>query len=554
MVLSQNIQSTISEIDHYAESNGISFNSNEGRILKDIHRQQQIDAQAMASALLPEEHASTTASNVPYQWISTERTNKPLAIQTKGQILEDSTVRWIRQQADAVWNGGASSSLESRFTYQRKGNYEVHLADLLKQEQEDSVAKREIHNALQERIYPLVRDAFGTSLCEEDPSSLQFCVYDAIVIRYNATEAALNEDESMIPTESIGAGQPLHRDLGVVSVNVMLNSPNEFEGGGTFLEHQLQDFLWETQTLAENPQHQGSTRLPLPLKPMGGPGHALLHLSSDRHAGASTRRGVRDILVFFLTASKSTAAPKLEQAARLKSAARPQCEACQVQCIDDKHPNTSIIWQPLASAFCRARYQHLAVLAVPTDGEAWQYLGMALWDIHQAIGMVIQSEMETDIKTVKDLDVLFRYRPSLAKASVSALEMARKFIPCDARVHHNLAWILDQQADALDQDLHEQIKSHYSRAMTLHQAFQKVGCDVGIDYDSTILNYGLYLANKDLFVEALSVLEWIHPSAMKVMQQMKQQSQVQQEQKLQQRLGLIQDAQRLLSFCERQVS
>ncbi|KAL3931160.1 MAG: hypothetical protein SGBAC_011438 [Bacillariaceae sp.] len=522
----------------------------------------------MASELPPEQPmiSTTTQNTIPYQWLHTERTHKPLAIQTKEPILEDTTVDWIRDQADSIWND-ESKSVKSRFTFQRKGNYEVHLSDLLQQGSNQN-ARRQIHLALQQRIYPLVREAFGCTL-GDDPSSLQFCVYDAIVIRYNATEAALFENSKgglVQFEENIGAGQPLHRDLGLVSVNVMLNRPDEFEGGGTFMENQLQDWLIESSTPKE--EHQKSLPAPVPLKPMGGPGHAILHHSSDRHAGASTRRGVRDILVFFLTASKIKVtldgsqhppAPLLEQAARLKSSARPQCEECLVRSNQGDDSGIAHFWRSLAAAVCRSRYQHLAVEAIPTDGEAWQYLGMALWDIHQWLGILIQSQMPNDQESrhelVKDLDEAFEQQQRLLEQSLSALKTAKDFTPCDARVYHNLAWILEQTPignHPLESNSHEQIQSHYSQAMDLHQAFRQVGCDVGIDYDSTILNYGLYLANKDLFSESVAVLECIQPSARQVQQQME--GELQQEQKLQQRLGLIQDAQRLLSFCQRQIS
>jgi hypothetical protein len=55
----------------------------------------------------------------------------------------------------------------------------------------------------------------------------QLFVYEAIVIRYNAT-ANSGAGHS-------GAGQPLHRDLGMPSVNIMLNDDADFTGWGTIL-------------------------------------------------------------------------------------------------------------------------------------------------------------------------------------------------------------------------------------------------------------------------------------------------------------------------------
>jgi hypothetical protein len=42
-------------------------------------------------------------------------------------------------------------------------------------------------------------------------------VYDSLIIRYNATTTTATKT---------GAGQPFHRDLGLCSMNIALNSPS----------------------------------------------------------------------------------------------------------------------------------------------------------------------------------------------------------------------------------------------------------------------------------------------------------------------------------------
>jgi len=424
-------------------------------ILKRIDADQARDATACSS--LSAEVDPSTPNVIKYEWIHVQREGRqhPIAIRTMGTnpLLDAPSIQRIRSAAERQWNDPSSGGT-SRFTYQRKGNYEAHLDDLAR---EDSVMQVIADELLRNKVYPLIRDAFDSSDLNDDVESLRFCVYDSLIIRYNATEA----NSGMGPDIVVGAGQPLHRDLGLVSVNIMLNSDEDFFGGGTAFENQFSD----------------NVDSPAPLKPVG-PGHALSHLSSERHAGARTTKGVRDILVMFITAtnihpSAQSSAPRLERCARLKATARGE--------------SSSRFENAMDAALCRVAYQRLAVGDIPGDGEAWHYLGMALRDYHLA-------QASDDVSGVEQL-------------SLDCLFHAAKLTPCDGRLYNNLGISLGQlYMQRNHQTFFEQARQCYEKSALLHRVGQVSGCDIGHEYDASILNHGLFLANLDRFAEAADVL------------------------------------------------
>jgi hypothetical protein len=392
-------------------------------ILAKVRQEHAADVQASNATLLAREDELLQSAGVApttdltyqyqyqyqYQWVTTSTTanNRSAAVlQTIGEPLLTSDERQqIRTAADHLWKN--QNTTASRFTYQRPGNYEAHLAEL----QTDlkigvpPATPSLIANTLLSKIYPMVRRAF--QLEDYSGTAAPLCVYDALVIRYNATQAVSGQ----------GAGQPLHRDLGLVSVNLQLNSHLEFQGGGTWFENHPTDY----------------DKIKQPLKPVSA-GHALAHFSSERHAGAATTKGVRDILVLFLLSTQPT---PMELCARLKG-------------------------QPSALSRC------LAIEQVPTDGEAWHYLGMAIQ----------QENPET---------------------ALQCLRYATQFTPRDARLYNNLGLVLNRLGGCPIQS--------YERSIELHTLSQSGGCQVDADLDSVLLNYGLYLSNKDEFAPACNVLE-----------------------------------------------
>jgi len=224
-------------------------------------------------------------------------------------LLDTKSIASIRTAAHLLWSRESElglgeenvASSSSRFTLQfADTNSECHLDDLVASDETGDL-KGIVDNLLTTKIYPLVREAFGSSSCSDDQRQHQhchltagnLCVYDSLVVRYNGDMAK----------DNFGASQPLHRDGGVVSVNIALNphehgeykdNENEdeergFIGGGTFFE----------DLLADNGEDGGGGGSPI-LRPTGT-GHAVAHLSTKRHAGAPTTSGIREILVFFLT-------------------------------------------------------------------------------------------------------------------------------------------------------------------------------------------------------------------------------------------------------------
>ena len=343
---------------------------------------------------------------VGYEWIFVGEDMYELAIRTTVPVLSQDEVSCIQKSADAHWISTQGS--DSRFTYQRKGNYEAHASDL------GCRVKEILDRSLRERLYPLVRAAF-----RDLTENATLCVYDALVIRYDSTE-----------TGSVGAGQPLHRDLGLVSINIPLNQG--FVGGGTFFENQLR--VNETVPLLAQ-----------------GPGYAVAHSSSERHAGSKTYSGVRDILVLFITSRAST---KSTRSARLKQC-REFCSKLPQEDID----------------LCRLSHQKLATELSPSDGEAWQYLGMVHFDMG-----------------------------NLREAS-HCLRKAASLTPCDARVWNNLGLCYGRMKEE------RMAETAYAEAYRLVEMSARAGCDVVMDTERVCLNYGLLLANQDRFEDAASVLD-----------------------------------------------
>jgi len=439
----------------------------------------------------------------------------PLLIQNEITLLREA-VETYWKHLSSTENNDASS--KSRFTYQRKGNSEAHLSDIVRYyeqhhygEEKQKQVSALVDKLLLDRVYPWVRDAF---LSKEDESNGDLYVYDAIFIRYNATEA-----------ENIGAGQPLHRDLGYVSVNIMLNSQDEFDGGGTFFENQLLPVVLNGG--------DGTSNDIQPLKPLG-PGHAIAHYSSDRHAGSATFDGVRDILVLFVAAAAAAErAPKWEVAARLKSKARSYCS--DASSIDEQ-------------LLCRVRHHRLAIKQVPSDGEAWHYLGMALLDFH---GYEVALQQQQDC--TKNYSIL--------RLAISCLEEATTYTPCDGRLQNNLgiAWERlfehhqsrekeDEMSTAdsgrLLNSIRGQVAEAFSRSIQIHTLCKQVGCDVNTDYESACLNYGLFLSKLDDFEGAIDILSLVvanYEEAQDTDSDAVDASRV------------LRDASNLLGFCKRQI-
>ena len=220
---------------------------------------------SIRSFLAIEDTSVPPKDEVPsYEWLTSEATGRKVAIKTKGgtPLFDDDDRRLLVSAADKSFAQANGKQL-SRYTMQYVGNSEVHLDDLCAN---DPILKQRIDCILQQRVYPLVRNAFAEDTSDGSEAPLgPLCVYDSIFVRYNGDEARL--------AGRVGASQPLHQDGGIYSINIALNShkdddKNGFTGGGTFLEGLSRDEI----SCIQRPS---------------SPGHALLHHTTARHAGVS---------------------------------------------------------------------------------------------------------------------------------------------------------------------------------------------------------------------------------------------------------------------------
>jgi len=115
-----------------------------------------------------------------------------------------------------------------------------------------------LRSLLQEKLYPMLTDRFDVA---------DLTVYDGLILG------------SIAPSIS----QPVHRDASLLTLNIALSSPDNFTGGGTYVEG------------LEN--HSG---LPLCIER----GKALCHSSGIMHAGTAITSGERWVMVLFVIAKE----------------------------------------------------------------------------------------------------------------------------------------------------------------------------------------------------------------------------------------------------------
>jgi hypothetical protein len=424
----------LSHVDNLLAKNSQKLCTSEEDILKEVINQHNVDYNtAMSSPLVMEEVPPKQRDHLQYEWIQGES----VAIQSLEPVLNRTEIDVIKSAVEELWNDQDGSG-ESLFTYQYKGNSEAHSSDLKKKE-----ATGIINQLLQNKLYPCIRSVFLETLSvDESLKQSQLFVYDSLIIRYNATAS-----------DSTTAGQPLHRDLGYVSVNIMLN--DGFEGGGTFFENQNR---------------------PMPLKPGGGCGHCICHYSDQRHAGAGTTSGVRDILVFFISVKELI--PRI-----LNAHLKQTRHACD---------NLKDIQDEKAKILCRIQRQKMAVKTCPDDGEAHLYLGSALME-YAKLNLCMES-----IASLQHAIQCFRF--------------ASQAIPNDFRVYNNLGIALSRLKDQSQpqgtdlQHLDSSIIDTYQQGLDLLLQATDAGCACIDDMDSLSLNYGLFLANQNMFNDACKVL------------------------------------------------
>ncbi|KAL7515621.1 hypothetical protein ACHAXN_013276 [Cyclotella atomus] len=414
---------------------------------------------SVRSALAIEDMSISATEDIPsYEWLSSDATGKKVALRTVGDspLFNDDDISLLVSAADRSFAQANGKQL-SRYTMQYVGNSEVHLDDLCAN---DHVLKQRIDHILQNRVYPLVRQSFAEDDQGGELPAGPLCVYDSIFVRYNGDEAVL--------AGRVGASQPLHQDGGIYSVNVALNSHkdddvNGFSGGGTFLEGLSRDEISCIQ------------------RPVS-PGHALLHHTTARHAGAPTTSGIRDILVIFLTArhpqdiSKSESTYRVERPMRLQTIAKQLPRDKLIPCLE------------------------LAREHDPLNSEMSYWLGVHL--------------LQGDSSDQSD------QRWNEICRGVDVLQTATQLNPTDARAHFHLGMAIasrhkyamrTKRAHLLPPpgEAAEALIYSFESAIRLEQVCDEAGCKNGINIPAAYLALGDFMGRLRNYPKALEYLEQV---------------------------------------------
>jgi hypothetical protein len=434
-----------------------------------------------------------------------------LALQSTVPVLNTTAVAQIRQAATTYWktvqqhSSSDNTTTQSRFTLQRIGNSEVHVTDL------PLPMQNLVNDVLTTHVYPVMRHYY---LNDENDNNNKYklCVYDALVIRYNATEAATTETNV---TDTTGAGQPWHRDLGLATLNIRLSEVHEFVGGGTLFEDQL---VMSTTVPVPPKDSSGGTTFTAtstttstttPLQP-SQPGYGIIHGAAQRHAGVATQQGIRDILVVFVTTTPQPC-PAV-QTALLKS--------CRDYCISTTTSNT-------ASLICRLQHLQLAIQVQPTDGEVWQYLAVALLEYYDSLLLLRPTTTHPDETTVTQNDDSDRMVSNVLKHALDAIEQAVYYTPCDWRVYQVQARILDRCCRVNTNNImndgktvvdhkdnkrrkitSQDVETAYQYSLQLWKAGQQAHVTTTLQEEQGLrLNYALHLANRDLWERSCTILQ-----------------------------------------------
>ena len=423
---------------------------------------------------LPKQTTTTTTEALPRLKDIVGNQGQRIAFATETPLLTTEQASFIQELVTEWWNVKTHSTVSttSRYTYPRLCNQEAHLLDLC---QWNDTMLHMTRDLLHTKLYPLIRHHYLRSSCKgstaNSGTTWEPRLYDSLVIRYNApvnhTTINTSSTVSISTTTSTQhhpqeeAGLPFHRDMGLVSINIMLNSKDvSFRGGGTVFE-----------------ALDGG-----PIVPPGGIGHALFHQSNQRHAAAITTHGTRDIWVLFVTALNVTTTATATTSTQVNTTNRTPLPAPPAQEVAARLKRKASQDPAIASdPWKRAFVLKLAIEADPTDGDAWHYLGMALHTIRK-----------------------------FPKETRACLSRAARLIPNDARLFHNFGTVLwSQQQEEHDEDqeqpngpidflLEDRIEVCFRRALQLYQGHA--------DHASTVFNYGSFLAHQTRWEEAIRVL------------------------------------------------
>jgi len=417
---------------------------------------------SIRSALAVEDSRIQLRRMSRHEWITVDNEGKRqnVAVRTVGgmPLFDPEDIDFLRSAADERF-ALAAGIQTSRYTMQYEGNSEVHLDDLCAG---DPFLKARMDMILQERVYPLVRAAFSEEAGSggDEPPMGPLCVYDSIFVRYNGDTAKA--------AGRLGASQPLHQDGGIYSVNIALNAHQDdddkgFTGGGTFLE---------ALTVGNGDHVQ---------RPIA-PGHAIIHKTTQRHAGAPTTSGVRDILVIFLTARRPEMANNDEITWGIERAMRLQSIGKELQ--RDK----------LIPSLRLARQND------PTNSEVPYWLGVHL----------IQGDMN-DPSDERWEEIC---------EGVESLSMSTLLNPADARAHYHLGMALSarhkyamrtKRAHLLPsaKEAAESLIKAFETAISLEGKCVQAGCENGINLAAAFLALGDFMGRLKNFDKAIYYLNQV---------------------------------------------
>ena len=130
-----------------------------------------------------------------------------------------------------------------------------------------------VHAALRARVLGALEARHATG-----PLSFR----DLFFVRYSHTAAASG-------VRGAQKGLEAHRDGSPISFNVLLNSADDFDGGGTFFEEDRDDDAPDAQTALPRRTVRRIAR-----------GDCLVHSGKQRHGGVPVTRGERFLLVGFI--------------------------------------------------------------------------------------------------------------------------------------------------------------------------------------------------------------------------------------------------------------
>jgi hypothetical protein len=204
---------------------------------------------------------------------------------------------------------------------------------------------------------------------------------------------------------------------------------------------------------------------------------------------------------------------------------------CRAYCETQYSGSSSSTNPALDVLHCRIRHQRLAVCMDPNDGEAYQYLGTALMNYAQYCyqqhpeRLIQRDDRHHHSWYSSDTTTTMVPQPALVWA-IRCFQYAATLTPCDYRVYNNLAIALRRYCDPLDGLVGtsspppppnagmvvQEIDTAYVRALhLLEQTATIMGGEFTIQevWDSITLNYGLELANRNLFVNASNILHRI---------------------------------------------